>query len=556
MNKELSDSRAVKILADACIAKGLRKVVISSGSRNAPLILTFNRLEEIETYTITDERSAAFFALGMAEQLGEPIGLICTSGTAILNYSPAIAEAYYKGIPLVVMSADRPIEQIDQGDGQAIRQTGALANFVKYYATLPIVNVEGDEWHVKNLLTNAFFELTDKKHGPVHINIPLNEPLYGTCSYNKPTRLSRILETQSVLSEQSINALCELLSSYEKILILPCVANINQDLSDVLENLSKLSQVVVLSETINNLHSDNILKGVDKYVKAISKKGEEYKPDIVLTFGDILVSRMIKKYFKDNGINTHWHISVNEKHVDMFHNLTFRIDVEPEYFFNNIRINNLDNSNYRALWLAERNFLESYHETFSDGVEWSDYKVFSLIAEVLPKDYMLHSGNSTVIRYLQLIEQYYKYRNFCNRGTSGIDGSVSTAVGAAWVNGRKNLLITGDLSFFYDSNALWNRYVSDELKIIVVNNKGGGIFRFIDGPSQHEELGEFFEHSNTRSAKHLADSFKFGYFHAEDEVGLKEELVNFFSYEGKAILEVNTPREINDIVLREYFKGI
>lgn len=556
MNRELSDSKAVKILADVCIAKGLRKVVISSGSRNAPLIFTFNRLDEIETFTITDERSAAFFALGMAEQTGQPVGLICTSGTAILNYSSAIAEAYYKGIPLVVMSADRPIEHIDQGDGQAIRQTGALANFVKYSATLPIVSSEDDEWYVKNLLTRAFFELRDKKKGPIHINIPLKEPLYNTCVYSETSKLASILETKSVLSHLTISSLCDLINTYNKILILPCTANCSKDLNELLQRVSFLPQVVVLSESINNLHSENIFTGVDKYIKAISKRNEEFHPEVMITFGDILISRMIKNYFKEIGLKAHWHISENAQHIDMFHNLTFRIDVSPEYFFSNIDIRAAKNSKYRELWNREKLLLDDYERGFNETLVWSDFKAFSLIADALPNNYILHSGNSTVIRYIQLIDKFSKFENYCNRGTSGIDGSVSTAVGASYINGKDNLLITGDLSFFYDSNALWNRYVSDSLKIILINNEGGSIFRFIDGPSKHEELGEFFEHNHNRNAKDIATTYNLNYFFADDELSLKNELDCFFNCKSKALLEIKTPREINDVVLREYFKGI
>jgi 2-succinyl-5-enolpyruvyl-6-hydroxy-3-cyclohexene-1-carboxylate synthase len=554
MSELLSDSKAVKILADACLAKGVRNIVLSSGSRNAPMIITFNRMEAFQTYTITDERSAAFFALGMAEHLGEPVGLICTSGTAILNYSPAIAEAYYKGIPLLVMSADRPIEQIDQGDGQAIRQVGALANFVKYSASLPIVENDEDEWHVKNLLTNAFFNLTSNKKGPVHINIPLREPLYGTCEYTKKTSLANILETENHLSDKSIQILNEEIKQYNKILVLPCITNIDKDLSDKLEALSALPNVVVLTETINNLHSENFFNGVDKYIKSIYNESEESRPDLILTFGDILVSRMIKKYIQKEGVKAHWHISENAQHIDMFHNLSMRLDVNANYFFSKINIPR--KGDYKQLFLAKRQEIEKYHSDFITTLEWSDLKAFSQIEKALPKDYILHSGNSTVIRYLQIFDKFSIFPTFCNRGTSGIDGSVSTAVGAACINTRKNLLITGDLSFHYDSNGLWNKYLSEDLKIIVINNQGGGIFRFIEGPSEHKELGEFFEHHQERDVENIAKAYGFDYFSASDEASLSLEIKKFFEAKGKGILEIRTPREQNDIVLRRYFNNI
>lgn len=554
MAEQLSDSKAVKILADACIAWGVSKIVFSSGSRNAPLIITFNRMKSFETFTITDERSAAFFALGMAEQTGEAVGLVCTSGTAVLNYSPAIAEAYYKGIPLLVMSADRPIEQIDQGDGQAIRQVGALANFVKYSANLPIVDNKEDEWYVKNLLTSAFYNLNSAKKGPVHINIPLREPLYSTCEYKENTLFANILEAEKSLSEHSIEFLNKELKKYNRILILPCLSNIDKELAGLLDELSKQSQVVVLTETINNLHSKNFFNGVDKYIKSIAKESASYKPDLLITFGDILISRMIKLYIEKVGVKAHWHISENAQHIDMFHNLSMRIDLSPKIFFS--KIDFPSTSDYNELFQAKKKDIDHYHRDFVKTVEWSDFKAFSYIIESLPKDYILHSGNSTVIRYVQIFDKFAFLPCFCNRGTSGIDGSVSTAVGAAWVNKKKNLLITGDLSFFYDSNALWNKYLSDDLKIIVINNQGGGIFRFIDGPSVHEELGEFFEHHQERDLKFLAKAYSFEYFVASDELSLEKNLDSFFNSKTKGILEIKTPREVNDIVLRRYFNNI
>lgn len=554
MGEQLSDSKSVKILADICKNRGLKKLVFSSGSRNAPLILTFNRMKSFETYTITDERSAAFFALGLSEQTGEAVALVCTSGTAVLNYSPAIAEAYYKGIPLLVLSADRPIEQIDQGDGQAIRQIGALSNFVKYSASLPIIDKKEDEWHVKNLLTNAFFNLFTAKRGPVHINVPLREPLYGTCEYNEEVSLANILPTEKTLSEKNISFLNKEIKKYKRILILPCTTVKDDKLSKMLEELSRQDKVIVLTETINNLHSESFFNGVDKYIKSIYDESDVYAPDLIISFGDILISRMIKKYIQKVELKAHWHISESAQHIDMFHNLKLRLDINPSYFFDNVELQT--NSDYRNLFLRKKEEIEKYHKDFLQNIEWSDFKAFYQLNEVLPNDYLIHSGNSTIIRYLQIFDKFAKQDCFCNRGTSGIDGSVSTAVGASWINGKKNLIISGDLSFYYDSNALWNRYLRKDLKIIIINNQGGGIFRFIEGPSGHEELGEFFEHEQERDLKYIAKAFNFEYLQATNSNSLNEKLNVFFNLEGRAILEIITPREQNDIILRRYFNNI
>lgn len=552
MGIQLSSHIVVKLLSDICIEKGVKRVVVSAGSRNAPLIITFSRREDIECYSITDERSAAFFALGMAEQLGEPVGLICTSGTALLNYSPAIAEAYYKGIPLVVMSADRPIEKIDQGDGQMIKQEGVFDNISKYSCSLPRIEDDEDLWYAKCLLEKSFKIMTEAKKGPVHINIPLREPLYDLEDYDYTYNFTNIISSEKSLSKEYTEQLSNRFNCFEKILIIPAVTGDNKKLSAVLSKISNLPQVVILTENINNIECGECFYGVDKYISSIESE-ENFYPDLVITLGDIIISRKVKKFIKNDLVKEHWHISSSGEYIDLFQKITSLIDVNPDCFFESVDFKSFIGSEYKRNWERRSLIIEKKHNEFIANTMWSDLKVFSIIKEYISDSINMHLGNSTVVRYAQLFNEYSKQTSFCNRGTSGIDGCMSTALGASCVSKNTSLVIVGDLSFYYDSNALWNKYINNRLKIIVINNEGGGIFRFIEGPSKHEELSEFFENHQVRNAESLARAYNLDYNYCENEEELRQILPDFIISDCASILEIKTPRERNDKILREYF---
>ncbi len=550
MNIELSSHTVVKLLSDFCEFKGVTKFVISAGSRNAPLIITFARNPKFECYSITDERSAAFFALGMAEKLCKPVGLICTSGTALLNYAPAMAEAYYKGIPLFVISADRPLERLGHGDGQMIKQEGILDNISKYSCSIPEV-CNNNIWHIKCILEKAVMSMNRGKKGPIHINLPLREPLYETKKYKEKYKFVDNIIPEKVLTDACLESLQEKLNGFEKVLILPALSTFNIQLSNSIEKLSKLPQVVVLSESINNLRGDIFFTGIDKYLSAIGEDSR-FVPDLVITCGDIIVSRKIKVFLRS--AKEHWHISDNDEYVDLFQGLTTIININPDYLFSAISVLPLHYSNYKLDWNNLRKDINEKHITYLKKCGWCDLKVYDIIKDFLTTDWDLHLGNSTVVRYAQLFNAYSQFNYYYNRGTSGIDGVISTAVGSACVGSKPTLVISGDLSFYYDSNALWNKYISERIKIIIINNEGGGIFRFIEGPSKHDELSVFFENHQCRDAALIAEAYGLNYYFVDDEKGMRNKIKEFMSSPNASILEVKTPRIENDKVLKEYFE--
>ncbi len=559
MNKAVSDKKVVKTLIDICLSEGLREVVISPGSRNAPLTLTFAAHPGFECFSIVDERSAGFFALGMAQQTGRPVALVCTSGSALLNYAPAIAEAYYQNIPLVVLSADRPMEWIDQADGQTIRQAGALDNIVKYSCQLP-TSKNASNWYVNRLVSEAFYHCQHKMAGPVHINVPLAEPLYGKTVHpeEKHRRIQQVLSSSSI-SEESMQKLSEDWHKHDKILIVAGLSKPNSRLQQVLNALSELDQVVVLTETTSNVSGPSIITGIDKVVSTITEEEVHfYKPSLLLTFDGAVVSKMLKKFLRSYQAKEHWHISVANHHLDTYKQLTTAIDAEPVEFFEALlpRIEPVK-SRYRTTWLNRAERSEKHHNEYLAKNGWNDLKAMSHIANQLPQHWQVQWGNSSAIRYAQLFNKFYNQDAYCNRGTSGIDGCVSTAVGASYISQKPTLLIVGDLSFLYDSNGLWNNYLRPNLRIIVINNGGGGIFRFIPGPSDSEELETFFEAAHQLNMKPLTEMYGLNYLVAEDEEAMNDCLPQLFSESDKPIiLEVKTPAKENAGVLKSYFKRL
>jgi 2-succinyl-5-enolpyruvyl-6-hydroxy-3-cyclohexene-1-carboxylate synthase len=559
MPQALSDKASVQILVQQCVAHGLKEIVISPGSRNAPLILSFNAIPEITCFTLVDERSAAFFAMGMAQQLKRPVALLCTSGTAALNYAPAIAEAYYQEIPLLVLTADRPEEWIGQADGQTIPQANLYQNFIRYQANLPVsVQDADDQWYAHRIISEAFIKTQDPVSGPVHINIPLREPLYNksvpeSFAYHAIAEL----KPQFVLSEEQLNLLASQWNACHSVMIICGVHQPNKQLSEAINQLSVNSNTVVLSETTSNLKGAGLVECIDRQLSGIKPaNGSSYAPELLISFGGQIVSKQIKTFLRNHPPKAHWHISMNADVIDTFQHLSLAVKMKPVDFFSQMtsKISNTEYG-YKKYWEKHTSQSRSIHDQYVNAVEWSDLKALSVVFRNIPASTHLQLANSTPVRYAQLFQDEIKGNTFANRGTSGIDGAVSTAVGAAWASKNKTILVSGDMSFFYDSNGLWNKYLKPDFKIVLINNGGGGIFRYIPGPSQTEELEEFFEARHQQSAKYIAKAFGLKYMHCANENELELSFSEMMGKDEQAtLLEVFTPAEKNGEILRNYFK--
>ncbi len=561
MQEKTSDKEGVRILTEILVKKGIKRVVLSPGSRNAPLLMAFAREKRLEHFVVLDERSAAFFALGMSQQSGEPVALACTSGTAALNYGPAIAEAYYQRLPLIVVTADRPVEWIDQEDCQTIRQNGLFANIVKASWQLPgELRDEEERWYANRLVNDAVNCALRGRRGPVHINVPLREPLYGERVYpEESVRNVGLVGAVQTLDPEVADELAARLNSCPKVMIVAGFQVPDGELKACLHEWAALEQVVVLTETPANLNSGRHIGTIDRVLATIDEKDKEkFAPDLLITFGGALISRQVKAFLRRHKPVWHWSVGRGDHPADTFRVLTTQIDLQPAGFFKALtgKLTSLS-SGYARRWCLQKEIAAARHDAFARTVTWCDWKVFSMICPAIPAGTALQLSNSTPVRYAQLFECPQVSRVDCNRGTSGIDGSASTAVGAAVLNEGITLFITGDMSFLYDSNALWNKYIPPRFKMIVIKNGGGGIFRFLPGSSELEELEECFETVNDVDVKGFALLHHFRYFHASDAAQLESILPVFFSsLERPAILAVETPRKMNAVVLRNYFERL
>ncbi len=554
----ISDNKIIQIIINKLVELGMNHVVISPGSRNAPLSISFHNTNEIKDYSIVDERSAGFVALGMAMKLKKPVVLVCTSGTAVLNYAPAIAEAFHSNIPLFIITADRPQEWLFQGDGQTINQSNIFNNYIKFSVDINSSdNSKNNIWYTSRMISQAYF--FSKKGGPVHVNIHLEEPLYGLTRQNTDvTRSIDVVSSGFKLPDEKIINLANCFNGFSKVLILGGCSDYDLSLTSVLDKLSKLPQVAILTETTTNLRGDNFIKSIDCQLAALGdNEKKHFQPQMLITFGGQVVSKQIKKYLREYPPEKHWHISKSEIFIDTYMNLSTQLITDYKVFFEQI-INNLKikNSNYNADWNNLAVKTREKHNDYLNSIGWCDLKVYEFVFNNLPENTDLHLANSTPVRYSQLFQYEINIDAYSNRGTSGIDGSVSTAVGSSLVSDNKTLVVTGDLSFFYDSNALWNNHLLNTFKIIVVNNQGGGIFNFIPGPDTTDALKKHFVCKHDFSAKHIAKAYNVEYFCASDFNQLNNVFSDFINNEKVSLLEINTPENINGKILRGYFDFI
>lgn len=555
--KGTTDKLQCQILVETMHFHGVNHAVVSPGSRNAPLIIALSR-SRIKTHIVVDERSAAYVALGIAQQLKAPVALVCTSGTALLNYAPAVAEAYYQKIPLIVVSADRPQEWIDQDDSQTIRQFKALDQFVKRSYDIP-ARCDDDTavWYAERIAHDAMMEATSLRRAPVHINVQLAEPLNGLTT--EPYKLRRIHHFPSydgICRDDIIKLKGQLL--HKRVMIIAGFMEMNEPLRQALNAIAVNDYAVVLTETISNMADDFTINAIDRTLLAIDENDKRYYPDVVITIGGAIVSRKIKAFLRKVKPD-HWYVGLNDVTVDCFQSLTRRIEANPDTFIPTLFQDSLTVKSFCTIWKDAHTAGLRRHHKYLEKIGWSDMKAYETIFDFYqqnhPDNLIMHFSNGTTIRYAQLFGDRVIAPNFCNRGVSGIDGCTSTAIGAAMVNGPA-VLITGDMSFLYDISALSAITPKLQLKIVVVDNGGGGIFRFIDSTASLPELEKYFVVKRNLDVEKVAASFGIKTYRADNADSLFEQLSNMMGEDGPAVLVVKTDGKRSAEILKNYFKTI
>ena len=569
----------------SCLKFDFFDVVISPGSRNVPLAIGFASNKKFKCYSIVDERSAAFFALGLSQKSKKPTILICTSGSALLNYYPAVAEAYYSEIPLIILSADRPEYKINIGDGQTINQSNVFEKNILYSNSLKqdcshateeiiksnlqkIVNDKADYSKIEKLqksiqknneeIIEIAFNLSINKMQPVHLNVPMEEPLY---EFNDSPSISVKVKkkTEKRLSLTDLDNFYKAINKASKIMILIGVSDGNILSKKSIQKINSCSSIIVMKEHTSNVFNESFISNIDRLIGPIELQSnsdslfDELSPEIVISLGGMIVSKKIKSFLRNYKPQKHFHIG-NNISKDSFYSGVEHINTTANKFFENIDLNKSD-SKYFEKWNQLDNSKLDLHNRYMKVINFSDLKVFEILTNWIPKKYNIQVANSTPIRYFQLFDLKNKNMMFANRGTSGIDGSTSTAIGSSVQNDSPVLLVTGDLSFFYDVNALWNNHIPKNFRIIIINNSGGGIFKILPGFKENNLFSEFIETQHNLSARLIAKMFNFNYTRVSTKFGLNLYLRTFFKNSKKPkILEIKTSSVKSTKILKDYFR--
>ena len=430
-----SSKQNVNILTSLLVAHGIHHAVVCPGSRNAPIVHNLNECPDIQCYPVTDERSAGFYALGMTQALKEPVVVCVTSGTALLNLYPAVAEAYYQHRSLVVVSADRPQQWIDQLDGQTLPQPDALGRFVKKAVSLPEPHDEDTRWYCNRLINEALMV----KHGPVHINVPITEPLFDFSTPELPKE--------------------------RKIELLPADIS-NVTLSHVCRMFMQAKRpMLIAGQPMNPLMDEAVVQIGDD---------ADYIPDFVLYTGGSIVSKRLKHFLRK--AKETWVVNSEGEVTDTFMNLTHVVQGDGDVVADMVR-SNLEETPHPFVQKWEALLAQIRQQVVANEPPYSSAAVVKYFEQKRGAN-IVHYANSMAIR---LANTYSKTPVYCNRGVNGIEGSLSTAAGFSCVTDEKVFCVIGDLSFFYDQNALWNQNLRGNLRILLLNNGKGGIFDMLPG---------------------------------------------------------------------------
>jgi 2-succinyl-5-enolpyruvyl-6-hydroxy-3-cyclohexene-1-carboxylate synthase len=455
----------------------------------------------------------------------------------VLNYAPAVAEAFYQKLPLIVITADRPAAWIGQMDGQTLPQPDVFKSLVRTSVQLPEIISAQDEWYANRLINEALLAATHRSFAPVHINIPLSEPLcdYGAEHLPQARKITRQPRTTS---RDDFAPYAKRFQSFQRPMII-AGQSVDAGVGQELDKLIEVSDCVVLTEHLSNISSQHCIRNFDAMLCAIPvEEAPRYAPDLLITMGGHIVSKRIKKFLRTHPPLEHWHVSTDGEIVDTYQCLTDAIEAEAAGFIRCLAEypGSEPRKPFSTIW---RSFSDKLPEP---EAEYSDLMAVGLLMKALPQDANLQLANSSSVRLAQLFSLTGNHRVYSNRGTSGIDGCLSTAAGQAAVSRHLTFLIIGDLSFFYDMNGLWNNHLSKNLRILLNNNSGGGIFHTLPGI----EYSKAMDAPHSQSARAWAEDRGLAYLSASNAQELKSQIPVFTAKDSNKpmLLEVFIPRQL------------
>ncbi|MBP2076435.1 2-succinyl-5-enolpyruvyl-6-hydroxy-3-cyclohexene-1-carboxylic-acid synthase [Oceanobacillus polygoni] len=559
---------------DEFVKNGVTDVVISPGSRSTPLALTFTEHPDIKEWVVIDERSAAFFAMGIAKQLDRPVALVCTSGTAAANYFPAIVEAYYSRVPLIVLTADRPHELRDVGAPQAIEQLKLYGDYPKWFHEMALPEATPNMLsYARNKAARAVYMANEGNPGPVHLNFPFREPLTPDFTLENiwenpamPTELqpvSSVMDGEKYLSEQQIELLNQKLADGKKGLIV-CGPQTDKRFAQAITELALKWKLPVLADPLSQVRAgshekDHVIEAYDAFLrnKTIRKQLE---PDYIIRFGAMPVSKAYLFYVKEHAQVKQYIVEGSSGYREPTGNSTEFIFADPVMLCRAIQstssINEVDLS-----WLnrwQEMNLISKKHLLSGKESAITEGEVVRGLCEVIPDESTLYVGNSMAIRDVDtfFMTTPKRVRILANRGANGIDGVVSSGIGAA-ATGKTVTLLIGDLSFFHDMNGLLAaKHYKLNITILLVNNNGGGIFSFLPQSNDKRHFEALFGTPVDIEFKKAIEMYGGEYAQAMTEDQLKDLLAASYQHEGLSVIEIKTDRTENVTWHREKWNAI
>lgn len=552
-------------LVDELSQCGIEHCVISPGSRSTPISLLIAEHPNLNTHVVVDERSAGFFALGVSKASSRPTVLVCTSGTAAANYLPAIVEAYYSRVPLMVLTADRPHELRDVGAPQAIDQIKLFEPYTKafYEAALPEDRTELIRY-IRGLVRRAYATATTTPAGVVHINLPIREPLLPDLNDPSLFTYGRLKEPMIIetghrsLSGHVFDLLADKLQNVEKGLIV-CGPHFDVSFIRAVYTLAEKLRFPIFADPLSQLRmsgslSAYVIEGYDAFLKN-EQLTSEYKPDLILRFGAMPVSKSLSMTLQQHWKNTpcivvdggsRWRDPIGTA-TEMYYcdETVFCYEVARRIEQKGLRANQ-----WLHIWQQANNITIKTIQGIQSKQTMNEGQIYLELCRILPDGSQLYIGNSMPIRDVDTFfhQQNKKIALLCNRGTNGIDGTLASAFGAA-TNDRPTVLVTGDLAFYHDLNSLAIGSLNNlNLTIVLVNNNGGGIFSFLpqaeDKPSQ-KHFEKIFLTPLNLSFEFAAKLFDAEYVLCTEWEQFRYEVERGLNANGVHMIEVQTKREEN-----------
>jgi len=526
--------------------------------------MAFNRNPGLKCIAVVDERSAAFIALGIAQSKGEMVALCCTSGSALLNYAPAVSESYYKGLPLIVISADRPTEWIDQADSQTIRQNNALSGITIAQASLTGMQKCDDEsrWYANRTINNLLLKASAVgRSGPVHLNVHLGEPLDTEADdlMDAPARVIKEMLLSNIVPASVMHKfVCEKLAN-RKVCMVFGFMQPDTKLTNAIRRIVNNTGFVVLAEPTANLFGCGAISCIDPVLAYIHKTEHAYKPDIVLYLGGSIVSRSLKEFIRRSGAVC-YRVGTEGNVIDTFMNLEGIFNTSPLDFCKALAsaVKSFGyESSYRDMWMSASSKVNNLVDDNIDSMPWCDCVAVATVLRNIPKGINLQVSNGMAVRYAMGVP-VASYRRFdCNRGVSGIDGCTSTAVGANIGTDRTTLLISGDMCAQYDIAPFASGLITPKFKMVVLGNGEGNIFHVIKATRNLPEVDNLISNDVVFPAEKLAEAYGMAYFRASGKEELLGQLPNFFREKNRpAILYIDTSGQDSAHIYRKFIKNL